>query len=563
MYDFACVYPRHNCELREEHLAKLTRKQKWGSAFKKIFFISPSAYRDNTIFSNKGTVQVEYIKQSRLKHWYIVHPFSRLRLCWEIFMVLILFLSIIFFPFKAGFLSPLVTRYYVCVGRCLSDITTALIIDLLLNTIWIFNALGNFVTGYYDKVADVVVMDPKAIVKAYWMYGIFLDLTSSVPIEPLLWVIYGLDVYLTISSTSFILLQVFYLFSSVRFRYYFRYCYTAGNLGYLSFMTIRLLFGLLAFFWYINWSIYCSLIIPQIIYGEELFDFTSNKTSSWSQASHLYEMTIFDQYKFTVLKALFSSIGVTTWENMYDVNNHVLEILISLSGKAFWMYFLVWLLEYMNGAHILRVKFILIYEQLKIYMKQKEVSVSMKKRLNRFYFYRFQSHYFRDRALLGNLTESLRSEISLYTCHKLIYNTEVFQSLPRKVVAQVIQRMNREMYFPNDVIIQANTFGDSLYFICSGKVAVWTSSGKEIARLEDGEFFGEIALIIEDRRRTATVTAVTITEVYRLEASDFAKLIELYPDVFSRLEKFAAKRFKTLFFLEGSEKVQESYRFKK
>lgn len=39
--------------------------------------------------------------------------------------------------------------------------------------------------------------------------------------------------------------------------------------------------------------------------------------------------------------------------------------------------------------------------------------------------------------------------------------------------------------------------------------------------MEDGTHFGEVALLMKDSKRMATVVAVEITQLYRLDAADF------------------------------------------
>lgn len=43
----------------------------------------------------------------------------------------------------------------------------------------------------------------------------------------------------------------------------------------------------------------------------------------------------------------------------------------------------------------------------------------------------------------------------------------------------------------------------------------------QVCHLDDGDYFGETALLMKDLKRAATVVAVEITEVYRLDVIDF------------------------------------------
>ena len=67
-----------------------------------------------------------------------------------------------------------------------------------------------------------------------------------------------------------------------------------------------------------------------------------------------------------------------------------------------------------------------------------------------------------------------------------------------------------------------------MYLIASGRVEVESANGKVI--LEEGDFFGEMALISREPR-SATVTALRPTDLLVLEADDFLRLVEtVQPD---------------------------------
>lgn len=60
--------------------------------------------------------------------------------------------------------------------------------------------------------------------------------------------------------------------------------------------------------------------------------------------------------------------------------------------------------------------------------------------------------------------------------------------------------------------------------------------------MEDGAHFGEIALLIKDTYRTATVIAVEVSEIYRLDQKDFVKAINPYPDLLANIQHIAEER---------------------
>jgi CRP-like cAMP-binding protein len=87
--------------------------------------------------------------------------------------------------------------------------------------------------------------------------------------------------------------------------------------------------------------------------------------------------------------------------------------------------------------------------------------------------------------------------------------------------------------------------GDSFYVICGGKVRVVRDEGgnrKEVAVLDEGSFFGEMA-ILSGSPRTATVeSASDDTEVLEISATLLSQLSERHPQVAQALKKFCRQR---------------------
>lgn len=65
--------------------------------------------------------------------------------------------------------------------------------------------------------------------------------------------------------------------------------------------------------------------------------------------------------------------------------------------------------------------------------------------------------------------------------------------------------------------------------------------------LQDGSYFGEIALLIKNQKRTATVIAMETCEVYKLSQRDFHKVIEPNVEVVKKIEELARERIRKLF----------------
>lgn len=60
--------------------------------------------------------------------------------------------------------------------------------------------------------------------------------------------------------------------------------------------------------------------------------------------------------------------------------------------------------------------------------------------------------------------------------------------------------------------------------------------------MSDGDHFGEIALIMDDGKRSASVVAVENCELYKLRRKDFMRAILPYPEIVERIERIASER---------------------
>ena len=80
------------------------------------------------------------------------------------------------------------------------------------------------------------------------------------------------------------------------------------------------------------------------------------------------------------------------------------------------------------------------------------------------------------------------------------------------------------------VLTREGDLGREFFVIVEGNVSV-TQDGNEIRRLGPGDFFGEIALIYENARRTATVTATSPLRFFVLTRQSFRSLLEHQPEI--------------------------------
>jgi CRP/FNR family cyclic AMP-dependent transcriptional regulator len=93
------------------------------------------------------------------------------------------------------------------------------------------------------------------------------------------------------------------------------------------------------------------------------------------------------------------------------------------------------------------------------------------------------------------------------------------------------------------VLTREGAAGSEFFVIVDGDVSV-TKDGSEIRTLGPGDFFGEISLL-EDRPRTATVTAKSRLRFFVLTRQAFGSLLDKQPELEEKVSRALEERLRT------------------
>jgi glucose-6-phosphate 1-dehydrogenase len=108
------------------------------------------------------------------------------------------------------------------------------------------------------------------------------------------------------------------------------------------------------------------------------------------------------------------------------------------------------------------------------------------------------------------------------------------QNLALKLQPVVVQ--------PGDFIIRKGELGQEMYIINRGQVDVIADDGTVIATLSDGNFFGEMGLLLS-RPRTASVQATADCDLFMLVQDDFRKALRDRPQFAASIRTIAQERY--------------------
>ena len=106
----------------------------------------------------------------------------------------------------------------------------------------------------------------------------------------------------------------------------------------------------------------------------------------------------------------------------------------------------------------------------------------------------------------------------------------LFKGLSRHELVELAKATEDLEVEEGKTLTREGDLGREFFVIVDGDVSV-TQDGNEIRRLGPGDFFGEIALIYDNARRTATVTAASPLRFFVLTRQSFRSLLEHQPEI--------------------------------
>lgn len=121
----------------------------------------------------------------------------------------------------------------------------------------------------------------------------------------------------------------------------------------------------------------------------------------------------------------------------------------------------------------------------------------------------------------------------------MVARVPLFSKLDASSIADLVGMLRSRTVAAGTVLMRQGEPADAMYFIASGIVEAQNEA--QTNRMSEGDFFGEVALLSR-RVRTATVTALSTTDLLVLDVDDFLRLLDRLPAVKQQIEAIADER---------------------
>lgn len=483
--------------------------------FWKLFLVNPNHYKCKRLFRNKSSMMAERRRHAESSYFFVIHPLSTLNSILQVlffiaWMYALMCESLMMMDFN-GDLIDFEVVHYMTIIPC-RMILVALIFNI----------------GYIDMTTKHIVIESKKIICRYLRTYFFFDLLTSY------WLFLAVQLLIiggVLKGTRLFLFrceegaEVLCLTASY-VRIYTLLDFMEDTLNSLrcrkivKFVTINIL----KTFLYLHIFSCLVFFVPFLTYANEF------PPDSWLYRAGLNKFPSLWQIYFEcfiVTSCYF--FGIAERYSVTLISEEICMIIISFFGRLYTLFLLADVLNTLGIAGLSESKYERQLSLLQQYMAAKDLPISLRQRMVKYFEYKFQGRFFKETEIVNGLSESLRTELFLFSANKLIRKVEIFKKLPKATLGAIIAMMKSEIYSPKDIIVKHGSEIDELYFISSGTVAVMNKKGIEICHLEDGEEFGTSSLILA--QQMFAVVAVETTEVFFINKSQFIKLLQPHSEV--------------------------------
>jgi voltage-gated potassium channel len=215
---------------------------------------------------------------------------------------------------------------------------------------------------------------------------------------------------------------------------------------------------------------------------------------------------------------------------------------VMMLGVGVYAYLIGNIASLISNLDPVRAHYLQQREQLSAFMHYRALPRPLRRQVQRYFDYLWEKRLVVDEpAMLAALPPALRDEVALSLKQDLLLNVPLFSRAGDAFLREVALHLRPFVCLPGDLIVRAGDPGREMFFLSRGAVEVLGPDGNVLNTLHDGDFFGEIALLT-DAPRTASVRAVTASDLYVLDKTMFGRIVSAYPEVVAWLKAEAERR---------------------
>eukprot|EP01062_Namystynia_karyoxenos_P062517 TRINITY_DN55414_c0_g1_i1.p1 TRINITY_DN55414_c0_g1~~TRINITY_DN55414_c0_g1_i1.p1 ORF type:complete len:777 (+),score=290.43 TRINITY_DN55414_c0_g1_i1:163-2493(+) len=186
------------------------------------------------------------------------------------------------------------------------------------------------------------------------------------------------------------------------------------------------------------------------------------------------------------------------------------------------------------------------------FMRYAGIPERTKRNVTHFYKHMWESRRALEQLnVLEDAPDPLHRELRAFLHKDFVSQVPLFAGCDDLFLEEVSCFLEYVAVLPEYYIIRKGEVGKEMFFIHRGQVEVVSEPPGEdqpnvkqivYASLQEGSFFGEVALVVPGAKRTASIRCSTFTELFVLQKVDLEMLLRSYPETKTKIINVAINR---------------------
>ncbi|ETI56281.1 hypothetical protein L917_01020 [Phytophthora nicotianae] len=289
---------------------------------------------------------------------------------------------------------------------------------------------------------------------------------------------------------------------------------------------------------------------------------SSDIEESWIRAQGLEEPNAnkWDRY----VAALYFSVQTLSTIGFGDVasqsaHERLFCVFAMIVGGGIFAYGITNIVELVSSLTIQETVFRQKLDEVNEYMTARELPAKLRMEIREFYHNTRQSRESKlnsEQQILNDLSSKLRSKIALSINDQFLRKFPFFTGSEPNFLMELALNMRVIHFAPLEDAIIEGEIGHEMFFIFRGAVEV-VKKNVRIGILGENQYFGEMAILSPDNRRTATVRTLCFCELRMLSRARFLEALALFPAMQSKMAQIAQGRAAAVDFDPSNEKQKK------
>ncbi|XP_073706351.1 potassium/sodium hyperpolarization-activated cyclic nucleotide-gated channel 1-like [Garra rufa] len=413
-------------------------------------------------------------KEVKTCRW-IIHPRSRIRHYYLMYMVILTFVNLITIPLDMAFSEDMIDsahKYWVAFN-VFSDIMFCLDVAI------------NFQMGIFSDDGQAI-LDPKLIREDYFKSWLGPDLVAAFPVDIIIMIVehfYHADTASLMASKLVRILMFARIFSMIRLLRVpklLRFCFELESVSDIQLEEVKKLFRIFFMLLLIILVWHWNTCVQYFISLLEEFP-----PDGWVMQENIINATIGEKYSYSSFRA-FSQLAWISTQSIQSptrLAERWVAVVSMVIGYLLCFALITCLISTVGTMTTTGNEYKKKISQLQSSKMFKKLPRNLRQRTTAQYKWQYDK-----KNILDLVSKRLRKDIMADMCPNLLNKGSMFMTHDREFTEAILVKLEYELFNPEDIIIHQGAQADHMFFIEHGQVLMKNESFQ--MELCDGDHFG-------------------------------------------------------------------------